>query len=47
MLIGELLDALGILNVVYPFLTPLIQVLQEAVFVYRKGFTFVFYRGHA
>src|SRR4030042_1455481 len=47
MLVGEITDALGILYIIHPFLAPLIQVLQEAVFVYCKGFALEFDVGHA
>ena len=40
-------DALGVLYIIHPFLIPLVQIFQEAVFVYRKGFAFEFYSGHA
>jgi hypothetical protein len=46
-LLGEFLDALRVLHIIHPFLAPLIQVLQEAVFVNAESFTFVFDSGHA
>jgi hypothetical protein len=47
MLIVELRDALGVLNILHPLLIPLIQIFQKTVFIYRKGFTFEFHGCHA
>jgi hypothetical protein len=47
MLVIELRDALGVLDVLYPFLIPLIQIFQKTIFIYRKGFTFEFHGCHA
>jgi hypothetical protein len=47
MLVVELRDALGVLDILHPFLIPLIQIFQKSVFIYRKGFSFEFHGGHA
>jgi hypothetical protein len=47
MLVVELRDALGVLDVLHPLLIPLIQIFQKTVFIYRKGFTFEFHGCHA
>jgi hypothetical protein len=45
--IGELRDAFGIFDVIHPFLGPLVQIGQEAIFVDLENFAFVFYIRHA